>query len=96
MNETYKIYTQSPMGRLDGFLKLKKIENELFGSIIFNGKNFDFQKGQITGNKFKFNGSMRAYFKKINYTAEGEICNENINILVNTNIGNFKIEGKRA
>lgn len=95
MDNSYKIYTKTPMGNFEGILRLKKRNKELMGTINFNGKNFDFYNGEMNENKFKFNGTFNAFFKRINYTAEGEIQKEGIILYVNTSMGNFKIEGKK-
>lgn len=95
MNDSYKIYTRTPMGNFEGILQLRQKNGGLVGTINFNGKNFDFYNGEVNGNKFKFNGIFNAFFKRISYNAEGEIQKENIVLYINTNMGNFKIEGKK-
>ena len=95
MDDSYKIYTKTPMGNFEGILRLKQKNNELMGTINFNGKNFDFYNGEVNGNRFKFYGTFNTFFKRISYNAEGEIQKENIVLYINTNIGNFKVEGKR-
>lgn len=95
MNDTYKIYANTPMGMIKGLLKLETVNNELTGNISFDGKSFDFKNGRYDKNKFSFNGVFKIYFKKINYSANGEINGDDISIFINTSIGNFKIDGKK-
>lgn len=94
MNKTYNICAQSPMGNLNGTFHLFIYQKELRASIEFNGKKLNFYNGElISNNKFKFVGSLKAYFKKINYTAEGSFSDSTIEINISTNIGSFVLSG---
>lgn len=97
MNKTYNVCTQSPMGNLNGILHLFIDKKELRAIIEFNGKNLDFYNGElISNNKFRFAGSFKAYFKKINYTADGFFSDSSIEIKISTNMGNFVLTGTSA
>ncbi|MBP3708388.1 MAG: hypothetical protein J6J36_07335 [Clostridia bacterium] len=97
MNKTYNISTQSPMGNLNGILHLFIEKEKLQAIIEFNGKKLNFYNGKfISNNKFRFVGSLKAYFKKINYTAEGSFSDSSIEIIISTNMGNFMLTGTAA
>ncbi len=96
MNNMYKIHMNTPMGTLNGLLRMNITGKNVNGVINVNGQSFEFKNGTYSNNKFHFNGSLRLFLKKVSYTADGEINGKNITILVITNTGNFKIEGERA
>ena len=97
MNKTYNICTQSPMGKLNGVLHLLFENNNLQAIIDFNGKKLNFYNGELLpNNKFKFDGLMKVYFKKIKYSAEGFFSDSNVEINISSNIGNFTITGVAA
>lgn len=59
------------------------------------GKRNNFSGGKITGNKFIMHGNLYSSITNIKYDIQGELIGNILNINANTNIGNFKIQGKK-
>ena len=95
MNGRYNIVLNTPMGVERGILQLDVNGNFISGSINARGSNNPFSGGYINGNSINFSGELRISFMKIQYSASCTIQNGNINGVVKTKYGNFKVSGTK-
>ncbi len=95
MDGLYELSAKTPMGVIKGILKLITNGNNLSGYIEVMGNKNEFCNGIVNGNKFMMSGNIKTTFKNINYSVQGELVNNNINILAKTNMGSFSLQGRK-
>lgn len=95
MDGLYEIILKTPMGEIKGNVKLIARGNELSGYIETMGKRNDFSGGKVNGNKFTIYGNINASIANIKYDIQGEVIGNTLNINAKTNMGSFKLQGRR-
>ena len=97
MNGLYELSMKTPMGVIRGNFYIETIEGNVNGYIEVNGKKSFFHNGKVTGNnKFSLEGTLKAMFKTIKYSVNGELVNDMLVLHTNTNMGNFELHGKKV
>lgn len=95
MDGLYEVAVKTPMGEIKGNVKLITNGNELSGYIETMGKRNNFSGGRVSGNKFTISGNINASITSIKYDIQGEVMGNTLNINAKTNMGSFKLQGKR-
>ncbi len=95
MDGLYEISIKTPMGEIKGNVKLVTNGNELSGYIETMGKRNDFSGGRVNGNKFTISGNVNVSIANIKYDIQGEVIGNTLNINAKTNMGSFKLQGRR-
>lgn len=96
MDGMYEININTPMGAMKGNLLLKTQGNNLNGVIEIMGMKNNITGGKIDGNKCYFSGTLKNNMMNITYDITGELINNILNIYAKTNMGEFKIQGKKV
>lgn len=86
---------KTPMGEIKGNLKLVTSGNELSGYIETMGKRNNFSGGRVNGNRFSISGNINVSIANIKYDIQGDVMGNTLNINAKTNMGSFKLQGKR-
>lgn len=95
MDGLYEISIKTPMGEIKGNVKLVTNGNELSGYIETMGKRNDFSGGRVNENKFTISGNVNVSIANIKYDIQGEVIGNTLNINAKTNMGSFKLQGRR-
>ncbi len=95
MDGLYEVAVRTPMGEIKGNVKLITSGNELSGYIETMGKRNNFSGGRVSGNRFTISGNINASITSIKYDIQGEVMGDTLNINAKTNMGSFKLQGKR-
>lgn len=95
MDGLYEITVKTPMGDMKGNLKLTCNGDNLSGYIETMGKRNNFSGGKVNGNRFSISGRINASIANIQYDIQGEVMGNILNINAKTNMGSFKLQGKR-
>lgn len=95
MDGIYEVAVRTPMGEIKGNVKLITSGNELSGYIETMGKRNNFSGGRVSGNRFTISGNINASITSIKYDIQGEVMGNTLNINAKTNMGSFKLQGKR-
>lgn len=95
MDGIYEVAVRTPMGEIKGNVKLITCGNELSGYIETMGKRNNFSGGKVSGNSFTISGNINASITSIKYDIQGEVMGNTLNINAKTNMGSFKLQGKR-
>ena len=94
---TYKIEFDVPFGRKDGTLVLRTEGDTVYADIDapIVGKNS--LEGKVEGDTFTAEGSGKIKLVgKINYTLQGEVVEDSLHVSIQSNKGNFELDGVRA
>lgn len=95
MDGLYEIAMKTPMGEIKGNVKLVTSGNELSGYIETMGKRNNFSGGRVNGNRFSISGNINVSIANIKYDIQGDVMGNTLNINAKTNMGSFKLQGKR-
>lgn len=95
MDGLYEIAMKTPMGEIKGNVKLVTSGNELSGYIETMGKRNNFSGGTVNGNRFSISGNINVSITNIKYDIQGDVMGNILNINAKTNMGSFKLQGKR-
>ncbi len=95
MDGLYEIAMKTPMGEIKGNVKLVTSGNELSGYIETMGKRNNFSGGRVNGNRFSISGNINVSITNIKYDIQGDVMGNILNINAKTNMGSFKLQGKR-
>lgn len=95
MDGLYEAIVKTPIGEIKGNLKLECNGTNLSGYVEAMGKRSNFSGGKVVGNKFLISGTMSVAITKIQYDIQGEVIGNVLNISAKTNMGNFKIQGRK-
>lgn len=95
MDGIYEVAVRTPMGEIKGNVKLITSGNELSGYIETMGKKNNFSGGKVSGNGFTISGNINASITSIKYDIQGEVMGNTLNINAKTNMGSFKLQGRR-
>lgn len=95
MDGLYEIAMKTPMGEIKGNVKLVTSGNELSGYIETMGKRNNFSGGRVNRNRFSISGNINVSIANIKYDIQGDVMGNTLNINAKTNMGSFKLQGKR-
>lgn len=65
------------------------------GYVDVMGKRNEFSNGIINGNNLMISGKIAAGMMNIQYNINGNVQGNTLNLSAQTNMGNFKLQGKR-
>ena len=95
MDGLYEFNIQTPMGNIKALVKLITCGNTLNGYVDVMGKRNEFKNGTVNGNSLSLNGKISAGFANIQYNIIGNVQGNNLNLVAQTNMGNFNLQGVR-
>ena len=96
MDGIYEMNIKTPMGNIASRVKLITNGNNLSGYIEAMGKRSEFSGGKVSGNNFAISGNINASIATIKYDIQGMVQGNFLNINANTNMGSFKLQGKKV
>ncbi len=91
----YSCSLNTPMGAINGTITLMSRENNVQGIIETMGMKNAFNGMKTKENECSFKGTFNTPLGAINYTANCIVNGNMLELMTNTNKGNFKILGKR-
>lgn len=93
----YRASINTPMGPMNGVITLmSKENNSVQGMIEIIGMKNSFSGMKMQENAAKFSGKFNTPLGSIEYNATCTVINNNLELVANTNKGNFKIQGVRV
>lgn len=97
MDGIYEIKINTPMGNLKGKVYLKTQNgNNLIGTVELMGMKNNLTGGKYQDNKCHFQGEIKNNMLNLQYEIMAELVGNTLNILAKTNMGEFKLQGKKV
>lgn len=91
----YASSLNTPMGAISGTITLMSNGNNVQGTIETMGMKNNFRGIKTKENECQFTGNFNTPMGNIEYTATCMVVNNQLELMANTNKGNFKMQGKR-
>ncbi len=91
----YSSSLNTPMGAINGTITLMSNGNNVQGMIETMGMRNTFTGTKTKENECAFTGNFSTPIGNIQYNATCVVMNNNLELMANTNKGNFKLLGKR-
>lgn len=91
----YSSSLNTPMGAINGTIYLMSNGNNVQGVIETMGMRNTFNGTKTKENECTFTGNFGTPIGNIQYSATCVVMNNNLELMANTNKGNFKLLGKR-
>lgn len=95
MDGIYEVSMNTPMGPMSGKVTLKSNGNSLNGVLEIMGMKNNLEGGKVKGNQCYFSGNIKNSALNIQYEIMGELKGNILNIFAKTNMGEFKLQGKK-
>lgn len=95
MDGVYEISLNTPMGKLSGKVTLESNGEELNGVLEIMGMKNNLSSGKVNGNQCYFKGNIKNNAINISYEIMGQLVGNILNIYAKTNMGEFKLQGKK-
>ena len=95
MDGIYKINLNTPMGKMEGKIFLKTIGDNIEGTLEIMGMKHNLNNGKTKGNQCYFKGTMQNNAMNLQYEIMGELQNDILNLYAKTNMGEFKLQGRK-
>ena len=95
MDGIYEIDINTPMGKMSGKISLKSNGDSLEGVLEIMGMKNALTGGRIKGNQCYFKGEIKNNALNIRYEIMGQLMGNILNIYAKTNMGEFKLQGKK-
>ena len=95
-NGKYSASINTPMGAINGMITLMSNNNSVQGIIEMMGMKNTFNGSKIKDDAAKFSGNFNTPLGNIEYNATCTVMGDTLELIANTNKGNFKIQGKRV
>ena len=95
MDGIYKINLNTPMGKMEGKIFLKTIGDNIEGTLEIMGMKHNLNNGKAKGNQCYFKGTMQNNAMNLQYEIMGELQNDILNLYAKTNMGEFKLQGRK-
>lgn len=95
MDGIYEISINTPMGKMSGKVYLKSNKDEIEGVLEIMGMKNKLTGGKIKGNQCYFKGNIKNNALNIEYEIMGQLTENILNIFAKTNMGEFKLQGKK-
>lgn len=91
----YSSSLNTPMGAINGTITLMSNANNVQGIIETMGMRNQFNGTKTKDNECTFNGNFNTPLGNIQYTATCIVNHNTLELIANTNKGNFKLMGNR-
>ncbi len=91
----YSISLNTPIGPINGNITLITAGENVSGILETMGMKNNFLGKKIDDSRCQFKGNFNSPLGNIQYTADCVINGNNIELVANSNKGNFKLQGKR-
>lgn len=95
MDGVYQVNLKTPMGAMSGKVILKTNGETIEGILEIMGMKHNLSNGRVKQNQCYFKGSMQNNAMNLQYEIMGELQNNILNIYAKTNMGEFKLQGKK-
>ena len=95
MDGIYEININTPMGSLSGKVTLKENGENLDGILEIMGMKNSLTGGKQQGNQCYFKGNIKNNALNIQYEIMGQLQGNILNIYAKTNMGEFKLQGRK-
>lgn len=95
MDGIYEIKLNTPMGAMNGKVTLKTNRENIDGVLEIMGMKNNLNGGRIKGNQCYFKGNIKNNALNIEYELMGQLTGNILNIFAKTNMGEFKLQGKK-
>lgn len=95
MDGIYEISMNTPMGAMSGKVTLKSNGEILNGILEIMGMKNNLTGGRVKGNQCYFKGDIKNNAINIAYEIMGQLTGNILNIYAKTNMGEFKLQGKK-
>lgn len=95
MDGIYEIIIKTPMGGMKGKVILQQNGENLNGTLEIMGMKNELSGGKVKGNQCYFKGNIQNNALNIQYEIMGELQGNNLNIYAKTNMGEFKLQGRK-
>lgn len=95
MDGIYEIKINTPMGAMSGKVSLKTNGENIDGVLDIMGMKNNLNGGKVKGNQCYFKGNIKNNALNIEYEIMGQLTGNILNIFAKTNMGEFKLQGKK-
>ena len=95
MDGVYQVNLKTPMGAMSGKVILKTNGETIEGILEIMGMKHNLSNGRVKQNQCYFKGSMQNNAMNLQYEIMGELQYNILNIYAKTNMGEFKLQGKK-
>lgn len=95
MDGIYQITMNTPMGAMNGKVILKTNGENLTGVLEIMGMKNNLGNGKVKGSQCYFKGNIKNNALNIEYEIMGQLTGNILNIYAKTNMGEFKLQGKK-
>lgn len=93
----YRASINTPMGAINGVITLMtNQDNSVQGIVEMMGMKNSFKGTKVQENVAKFSGNFNTPLGNMTYNATCSVTNNHLELMANTNKGNFKIQGVRV
>lgn len=96
MDGIYEISMNTPMGKMGGNVSLKTNGENITGMLEVMGMKNNLGNGRVKGNQCYFKGNIKNNALNIEYEVMGQLNGNVLNIYAKTNMGEFKLQGKKV
>ena len=96
MDGIYDIKLNTPMGAMNGKVMLKTNGENIEGVLEIMGMKNSLNGGKVKGNQCYFKGNIKNNALSIEYEIMGQLTGNVLNIYAKTNMGEFKLQGKKV
>ena len=96
MDGIYDIKLNTPMGPMNGKVMLKTNGENIEGVLEIMGMKNSLSGGNVKGNQCYFKGNIKNNALSIEYEIMGQLTGNVLNIYAKTNMGEFKLQGKKV
>ncbi len=96
MDGIYDIKLNTPMGAMNGRVMLKTNGENIEGVLEIMGMKNSLNGGKVKGNQCYFKGNIKNNALSIEYEIMGQLTGNVLNIYAKTNMGEFKLQGKKV
>lgn len=95
MDGIYEIKLNTPMGAMSGKVTLKTNGENIDGVLEIMGMKNNLNGGRVKENQCYFKGNIKNNALNIEYELMGQLTGNILNIFAKTNMGEFKLQGKK-
>lgn len=95
MDGIYELNINTPMGPMKGKVTLKTNGENISGMLEILGMKNNLGNGKVKENQCYFKGNMKNNALNIQYEIMGQLVGNVLNIYAKTNMGEFKMQGKK-
>ena len=96
MDGIYEITMNTPMEAMGGKVTLKTNGDNLTGILEIMGMKNNLGNGKVKGKQCYFKGNIKNNALNIEYEIMGQLIGNILNIYAKTNMGEFKLQGKKV